>query len=166
VQNHHHHHHQRPRDATFAKLWRVPSSQQQLLQRQRRLLQLLPRLVSFSQPRPWLLLLAPQPSPVRLLLTCHAWVLVLGRGKILYFWGYDSKNDDELRQVFDFAVQQASKSGNGSSDNKVLLDTAEIYGFGRSETLIGEFAKSYPEDKIQVSLHKSSYNYISLLLLR
>jgi Aldo/keto reductase family len=59
------------------------------------------------------------------------------------FWGYDSKNDEELRQVFDFAVQNSKSS-------KVLLDTAEIYGFGRSETLIGEFAKAYPQDKIQV----------------
>jgi Aldo/keto reductase family len=60
------------------------------------------------------------------------------------FWGYNAKNDDELRKVFDFAIQ------NNKSNEKVLLDTAEIYGFGRSETLIGQFAKAYPEDKIQV----------------
>lgn len=55
----------------------------------------------------------------------------------------DKKNDDELRQVFDFAVQ--------STKGPVLLDTAEIYGLGRSESLIGEFSKAYPPDKIQVA---------------
>jgi pyridoxine 4-dehydrogenase len=74
------------------------------------------------------------------------------------FWGYDSKNDAELKNVFDFAVAQATAaaaSGSGKQDSrgdqKVLLDTAEIYGFGRSETLIGQFAKAYPRDKIQVT---------------
>jgi pyridoxine 4-dehydrogenase len=32
-----------------------------------------------------------------------------------------------------------------------LFDTAELYGFGRSEKLIGEFSKGYPEEKIQVA---------------
>ena len=58
------------------------------------------------------------------------------------FWGYDAKNDADLRQVFDYAV---------SNNNVTLIDTAEIYGFGRSESLIGQFAQSYPPNKIQVA---------------
>lgn len=50
------------------------------------------------------------------------------------FWGYDPKKDDELHEVFDFI---AAKAG--------FLDTAEVYGFGRSETLIGGFAKGVPK---------------------
>lgn len=60
------------------------------------------------------------------------------------FWGYDKKNDDKLKEVFDFAIQN-------SKSPKTLLDTAEVYGIGRSESLIGEFSKGYPEDKVQVA---------------
>jgi pyridoxine 4-dehydrogenase len=44
--------------------------------------------------------------------------------------------------LFDYAVQ---------NNPVTLLDTAEVYGFGRSETLIGEFAQSYPNEKIQIA---------------
>ena len=54
----------------------------------------------------------------------------------------DKKNDEELRKVFDYAVQ---------SNPVTLLDTAEVYGLGRSETLIGEFAQPYPTEKIQIA---------------
>ena len=60
------------------------------------------------------------------------------------FWGYNKKNDDELKDVFDYAIQN-------SRSKTTLLDTAEIYGFGRSETLIGDFSKSYPQEKVQVA---------------
>lgn len=50
------------------------------------------------------------------------------------FWGYDSKKDDELAEVFDYAV------GKGVT----FFDTAEVYGFGRSETLLGKFAARNP----------------------
>lgn len=53
----------------------------------------------------------------------------------------DKKNDDELQQVFDYAVQ--------NSKHPVLLDTAELYGFGRSEKLIGEFSKAYSPERQQ-----------------
>lgn len=56
----------------------------------------------------------------------------------------DAKNDEELRKVFDYAIQN-------SKSPTTLLDTAEIYGLGRSENLIGEFSKVYPENKIQVA---------------
>ena len=46
------------------------------------------------------------------------------------FWKYDPKNDAELREVFDYAVDQGVQ----------FFDTAEVYGFGRSEELIGKFA--------------------------
>jgi pyridoxine 4-dehydrogenase len=48
-----------------------------------------------------------------------------------------------LRQVFDNAVRNTS--------SPTLLDTAEVYGFGRSETLIGQFSKAYPMDQVQVA---------------
>jgi len=47
------------------------------------------------------------------------------------FWGYNPKNDADLQQVFDYALQQKTPA---------LFDTAELYGLGRSESLIGEFA--------------------------
>ena len=60
------------------------------------------------------------------------------------FWKYDKKEDDELHRVFDFAVNTAPTS-------PVLFDTAELYGFGRSEKLLGEFSKSVPQDKVQIA---------------
>ncbi|EEC43910.1 predicted protein [Phaeodactylum tricornutum CCAP 1055/1] len=60
------------------------------------------------------------------------------------FWGYDKKNDEELRQVFDYAIQN-------SKSKTTLLDTAELYGLGRSESLIGGFSKPYDQSKIQVA---------------
>lgn len=45
------------------------------------------------------------------------------------FWGYDKKNDDDLKEVFDYALTQ----------NLAFFDTAELYGLGRSEELIGKF---------------------------
>jgi len=58
------------------------------------------------------------------------------------FWGYDPKNDNELKEVFNYAVKKT---------NPVLLDTAEIYGFGRSETLIADFSRGYDNSQIQVA---------------
>ena len=48
------------------------------------------------------------------------------------FWGYDSKKDGELRELFDYYADMPN----------ALFDTAEIYGFGRSETLLGEFERA------------------------
>lgn len=53
------------------------------------------------------------------------------------FWQYDPAKDEELREVFDFTVDQGVK----------LVDTAEVYGFGRSESLIGKFANANPKAK-------------------
>eukprot|EP00984_Skeletonema_dohrnii_P029277 scaffold19743_cov100-Skeletonema_dohrnii-CCMP3373.AAC.1 len=60
------------------------------------------------------------------------------------FWGYDKKNDDELKNVFQYAL-----------DNKLpaFFDTAEAYGFGRSEELIGNFRDELcktPEEREKV----------------
>lgn len=58
------------------------------------------------------------------------------------FWGYDEKKDSELSEVFDYAV----------SKGVTFYDTAEVYGFGRSETLLGQFAsKSSASDQIQIA---------------
>jgi pyridoxine 4-dehydrogenase len=53
-----------------------------------------------------------------------------------FFWGYNPKNDDELQRVFDYAVANSKTSS-------ILFDTAELYGFGRSESLLGEFSNKY-----------------------
>jgi len=53
------------------------------------------------------------------------------------FWGYRPSEDDELRKVFDYAVTEGPGGG-------CLFDTAELYGLGRSESLIGGFAKQAP----------------------
>ena len=47
------------------------------------------------------------------------------------FWGYDKKNDDQLKEVFEYAL----------SKNLAFFDTAELYGLGRSEELLGKFRK-------------------------
>ena len=51
-----------------------------------------------------------------------------------FLWGYDEKEDESLRQAFDFVV------GNGVT----WFDTADSYGTGklsgRSEELLGQFA--------------------------
>jgi pyridoxine 4-dehydrogenase len=60
------------------------------------------------------------------------------------FWGYNPKNDEELNKVFDYAVEN-------SKSKTTLFDTAEVYGFGRSEQLIGDFSKKYDQSKIQVA---------------
>ena len=59
-------------------------------------------------------------------------------------WGYNKKNDGDLKEVFDYAIANAK-------GNKVLIDTAEVYGTGRSETLIGEFGKGTDADKVLVA---------------
>ena len=46
------------------------------------------------------------------------------------FWGYSKDEDKELEQVFRYAIE------NGVS----FFDTAELYGIGRSESLIKDFA--------------------------
>lgn len=60
------------------------------------------------------------------------------------FWGYSSKEDDELKRVFDYAVAD-------SRTPKTLFDTAEIYGLGgRSETLLGKFRET-SGDKVMIA---------------
>ena len=49
-----------------------------------------------------------------------------------FLWNYDSKNDDELNDTFDYL----------SSVDNIWFDTAEVYGKNsRSETLLGVFNK-------------------------
>jgi pyridoxine 4-dehydrogenase len=83
-------------------------------------------------------------------LGCWAW------GDAL-FWGYDPSQDKDLNQVFDYVVDQAKSSG-----SSVLLDTAELYGLGRSESLIGDFSKDLPmnmQDKVVVATKFAPYPF-------
>ena len=48
------------------------------------------------------------------------------------FWKYDPKNDNELQELFDYYA----------STEDAFLDTAELYGLGRSEKLIGDFERA------------------------
>lgn len=59
------------------------------------------------------------------------------------FWGYNPKQDNDLKEVFNYAV----------SKDCAFFDTAELYGIGRSETLIGKFRKEVGKDgdKVQVA---------------
>jgi pyridoxine 4-dehydrogenase len=61
------------------------------------------------------------------------------------FWGYNPSQDAELERVFDYAVQASSKLG-----TKALFDTAELYGLGRSESLIGTFRQNW-NDKVLIA---------------
>lgn len=56
------------------------------------------------------------------------------------FWGYDEKQDSALRDAFDTCVKKGIK----------LFDTAEIYGPGRSEELLGRFIRETGSD-VQVA---------------
>jgi len=56
-----------------------------------------------------------------------------------FFWGYNPTQDKDLNEVFDYVVKQTTTSA--GSKTSVLLDTAELYGLGRSESLIGDFSK-------------------------
>merc|ERR1719247_591060 len=58
------------------------------------------------------------------------------------FWGYNEKQDADLSDVFDYAL----------SKGVTFFDTAELYGPGRSEELLGQFAARSPQsDQIQVT---------------
>lgn len=59
------------------------------------------------------------------------------------FWGYNPSQDDELRRVFDYAVAN-------SKSERTLFDTAELYGLGRSESLLGAFSKDC-DDKVAIA---------------
>ena len=50
------------------------------------------------------------------------------------FWGYNPKNDANLQELFNYATS--------SKNVPILFDSAEIYGFGRSESLLGEYSRS------------------------
>jgi len=82
-------------------------------------------------------------------LGCWAW------GDSL-FWGYNPSQDKDLNEVFDYVVKQTTSPTGGSSNmpSSVLLDTAELYGLGRSESLIGDFSKNVPtetQEKITIA---------------
>ena len=60
------------------------------------------------------------------------------------FWKYDKKDDADLRDVFNYAI----------SKDVGFFDTAELYGLGRSETLLGQFRSSLETenaDRVQIA---------------
>ena len=67
----------------------------------------------------------------------------LGWGGDSVFWKYNKKEDEELRNVFDYAVDKMT--------SPISFDTAELFGFGCSEKLIGEFSKSFLQDKVEIA---------------
>lgn len=52
------------------------------------------------------------------------------------FWGYRKQEDEELARVFSTAVAKGAG----------FFDTAEVYGLGRSESLLGKFTAALPTD--------------------
>ena len=50
------------------------------------------------------------------------------------FWKYDPSKDGELQEVFDATVDAGVR----------FFDTAEVYGLGRSEKLLGQFCRNNP----------------------
>jgi hypothetical protein len=75
------------------------------------------------------------------------WDLVHGLGVWAWgdsvFWKYDKKGDEELCNVFDNVVDKMT--------SPISFDTAELFGFGCSEKLIGEFSKSFLQDKVEIA---------------
>eukprot|EP00438_Fugacium_kawagutii_P016112 Skav235801 [mRNA] locus=scaffold1267:193295:206325:- [translate_table: standard] len=57
------------------------------------------------------------------------------------FWGYDENQDRDLREGFDACIKGGVK----------LFDTAEIYGPGRSEELLGKFLRESGAKDVQVA---------------
>lgn len=58
------------------------------------------------------------------------------------FWGYNPKQDKDLEEVFNYAL----------SKDLAFFDTAELYGIGRSETLLGNFRSVSPDkQKVQIA---------------
>lgn len=57
------------------------------------------------------------------------------------FWGYSPKKDGELAEVFDFVASRTDG----------FVDTAELYGLGRSESLIGDFGKRRGTHEVRVA---------------
>jgi pyridoxine 4-dehydrogenase len=55
------------------------------------------------------------------------------------YWNYESSQDASLKEVFDFCVKEGGVN---------FFDTAEIYGFGRSELLCGRFRRQLPEGSL------------------
>ena len=49
------------------------------------------------------------------------------------FWGYDPREDAALDDVFKFVAKR----------DDGFVDTAELYGLGRSESLVGEFSRKH-----------------------
>mmetsp|Transcript_23645 Transcript_23645/g.65619 ORF Transcript_23645/g.65619 Transcript_23645/m.65619 type:complete len:431 (-) Transcript_23645:247-1539(-) len=91
----------------------------------------------------------PKPTLPPIGLGCWAW------GDSI-FWGYNPSQDKDLKEVFNYVMTQTSAADDASSKlpSAVLLDTAEVYGFGRSETLIGDFSKDLSKessDKVVVA---------------
>lgn len=58
------------------------------------------------------------------------------------FWGYNPKQDNDLQEVFDYAL----------SKDLAFFDTAELYGLGRSETLLGNFRASRGDNGEKVKI--------------
>ena len=56
------------------------------------------------------------------------------------FWGLS--DDKKLQDVFEYVVITTISSSLSSSSSE-LLDTAKVYGFGKSEKLIGQFTKNF-----------------------
>lgn len=68
------------------------------------------------------------------------------------FWGYNPKQDNDLKEVFDYAV----------SKNLAFFDTAELYGLGRSETLLGNFRQEAARgdgDKVQIATKFAAFPF-------
>lgn len=58
------------------------------------------------------------------------------------FWGYDSKRDGDLQELFDYCI----------SSGFTFFDTAEVYGLGRSEELLGKFCRANPAAAADVKI--------------
>ena len=56
------------------------------------------------------------------------------------YWNYESSQDASLKEVFDYCVKEGGVN---------FFDTAEIYGFGRSELLCGRFRRQLSEVSTQ-----------------
>ena len=54
-----------------------------------------------------------------------------------FYWNYDSSQDAGLKETFDYCVKDGGIN---------FFDTAEIYGFGRSELLGGRFRRQLPSE--------------------
>ena len=71
-----------------------------------------------------------------------------------FFWKYKAEEDENLQASFNYLVDKGVN----------FFDTAEIYGIGKSELLLGRFLRQYEakEKRVEIGTKSVSYTHLTL----